>query len=91
MKIFKMNDNDFVAAENLESAKQCLAEMLGNGIVTREFEGDFIDDPEELSEAQLDKYQFHDEGENPHSFRTELELRIENDEDFPQFFASSEY
>lgn len=41
MKIFKMNDMEWVAAETLEEAKQCLAETINNGIVDKDFEDEF--------------------------------------------------
>ena len=63
MKIFKMNDCDFVAAENIDDAKRALAELLADGVVTPEFEAEYIDDPHEISNAAYDNLKLTDEDE----------------------------
>lgn len=93
MKIFKMNDADWVAAATLDEAKKCLAEMFSDGNVTKDFEEEFIDQPHELDEAALTTLQFVDEEVEPsvkRSFKDELAARIGRGEEFPQHFASTE-
>ena len=96
MKIFQMNENDWVAAESLHSAIQGLAEVFGNTV--EEIKDEFLDDPRVLSEQEMDKLMFvenMEEEEDPakwiqRTFREELQLRISRNEEFPQLFASME-
>jgi len=86
IKIFKVNDCDWVAAENVKDALECLAS------VTDVYEGDV---PEELTEEELDSHTFFDEdegeGQERKSFRQRLAELVAAVETFPQMFASSEY
>lgn len=61
MKIFKMNDSDWVAAENLESAIQCMADQFSEGEVTEMFKDEFIDNPHELTDEAMDTLKLTDE------------------------------
>lgn len=61
VKIWKMNECDWVAAETLKDAKQCMADTVGNGVVDDKFEEEFLEDPEEISEESMDKYTLGDE------------------------------
>jgi hypothetical protein len=59
MKIFAMNDCDWMAAEDLESAKAAYL---------KDYSGDYdsLEDPHELTEEEMDSHTLHDpEGENP--------------------------
>ena len=89
MKIFKMNEFDWVAAETLEEATKCLAENLSNGIVDDDFKNEFIDSPHELDDLDMQRLKFGEGMPIPKiTFKAELEKRIKNGEDFPQHFAS---
>ena len=91
MKIFKMNDCDWVAAKTLEEAKLCLAKQMANGVVDEKFEEEFLDCPYELSEEDTERLKFVDEnGKTTRSFKIELLRRINGGEEFPQHFASTE-
>ena len=61
MKIFKLNDSDWVAAESLESAKKCLADMINDGVVDAAFEDEYIDTPYELDEEEMNTIKMTDE------------------------------
>lgn len=95
IKIFQMNDCDWVAAETLAEAKQCLADHIDRGVVDEQFERDFIKEPYAISKEAMDKLKFlGDEGapyEAPVTFRQELKRRINAGEKFPQMFASTEF
>ena len=92
IKIFKIGDSDWIASETLEQAL-----IVFKGI------SDLKDDMEchELSDHELDNLKFRDEEcedendeempTNERSFRDELKNRIDKGEEFPQYFASSEY
>lgn len=60
-KIFKLNDYDFIAARDLEEAKQCLADTCGEGKVDAAFIEDYIDDPYEIPDAALDELKIVEE------------------------------
>ena len=92
IKIFQMNENDYVAARTLEEAKQCLADLLNNGLMNEEFEKECIDEPHELTELDLDYRVMHDEhGNQTGTFNECLAEMIKDGETFPAYFASSEY
>jgi hypothetical protein len=63
VKIFKMNDCDWVAARTLEEAKKCLAEIVSDGVVNEDFEKNYLDDPRELGASALDTLRLGDEDE----------------------------
>lgn len=90
MKIFKMNDCDWWMAPTLEEAIQ--------GVKTEhpmDWE-DMIEDPKELTDAQLDSHKFRldegeEDGERKHcSFREELDRRVAAGSK-TELFASTEY
>jgi hypothetical protein len=85
MKIFKLNDCDWWAGEDLESVKSAYIEEVG---------GDVDDDARELTEAEMDSLDFVDElpdyGEH-RTFREQLRRMIDSGAQFPCFFASTEY
>jgi len=58
MKIFRMNDCDWMAAETLDEAKAAYLGTVWAG--THEPENDAFDDPGEISEQQYDKLLFTD-------------------------------
>jgi hypothetical protein len=87
MKIFKVNDCDWVMATSAEEAKQVLATFT-----------DVHEDDEvrELTDHELDTFKFIDEDhdeekDGPHpTFRQELARRVAAG-DRPDMFASTEY
>ena len=94
IKIYKVNDYDWIAASSLDDAIKCLSEMLGDGIVDDKFKEEFIDDPHTLDSVAMDTMRFIDE-DTPNSpgitFTDELNRRIGLKQDFPQHFATSEW
>lgn len=90
MKIFSMNDCDWMAAPTLEEAKAAYLKDV-YGVNSTNDEGDAFDDPGEISETQYDKLLFHDDDGKVRSFREQLQLMIERGDKFPVLFASTEY
>lgn len=92
MKVFNINDNEWVAAETQAEA---LAEWMGMmGYKPEDLDEDFS--ISEVSERDLKKLIFYLDIENPDSstkrtFEEELKRRLNNREKFPQYFATSEY
>ena len=89
MKIFSMNDCDWMAAETLEEAKAAYLAECWSG--TGELDEDAFDDPDEISAAQYDGLLFSDEDGTKRTFREQLQRMMESGrEKFPTFFASTE-
>ncbi len=84
VKIFRMDDCMWYAAESLEAA-----------VAGYEADHDCLppdDDANEVSDADMDRLQFVDEdGVTRRSFREELTRRVAAGDVFPQIFASTEY
>ena len=97
IKVFKLNEYDYVAAETMEDAKKCLAESISNGVVDQDFEDEYIDSPHELTEIEMDKMKLSDlddpnkKDDPAPTFKQALQDMIESGETFPTYFASSEY
>ena len=93
MKIFKLNDCDWYAAEDMESAIQQIMHDTGN---TRE---DCVDySAHELTDEEMDRLRFMDDREGDpesagtsRSFREQLALMVERGETFPCPFATTEF
>jgi hypothetical protein len=96
MKIWKLNDCEWYAAETLDDAKRALLETIGppaEGQTEAEFFEEFLENPCEVGDEHLDKLKFVDEdkpGEEI-TFRQELQRMISDGKEFPRFFASTEY
>ncbi|MGZ3235746.1 MAG: hypothetical protein ACXU8A_00050 [Burkholderiaceae bacterium] len=89
MKIFRMSDYEWYAAEDLESAIKCYMDDTG---VSREDVDD--DEPCEISQDEMDGLIYHDhEAEPPieHSFAVQLAIELKDGRPFPRFFAGTEY
>jgi hypothetical protein len=87
MKIFAMNDCDWMAGEDLESCIQkYLADYAGS-----QSRDDALDDARELSGKEMDRLKFCDEDGTKRTFREQLDLMVAAGEQFPTFFASTEY
>ncbi len=94
MKIFKLNDCDWYAAEDMESAIQQIMYDTDN---TRE---DCVDSSaHELTDDEMDRLQFVDDGgvideeaeDGSRSFRGQLAVMIERGDSFPCLFATTEF
>jgi hypothetical protein len=87
MKVFRLNDVEWWAGSSLEEVIEEATKITG---VSRE---DLTDsDTRELTEKELDDLIFFNPVANVKiSFREELNRRVQENETFPCFFASSEY
>ena len=89
IKVFEMNDCDWVAAAALEEAIQSYAppDLVEDELLNP------VSGARELSTEELDTLNFiQNGGEGPSiSFREELTNRVLAGQRFPQFFASTEY
>ena len=93
VKIFKLNDCDWYAAEDMESAIRQIMYDTGN---IRE---DCVDSSaHELTDDEMDRLRFIDDRENDEdaedgsrSFREQLALMVERGDSFPCPFASTEF
>lgn len=94
IKIYRMSEFDWVAAETLKDAVQCLADILNSGKIDKNFEREYLDKPRELTDEEMDTLVFQDEIGNNRSkkrtFRKELEKRIKSKTKFPELFAVQE-
>jgi hypothetical protein len=89
IKVWQVTDVEWFAAATAEDALKAFAEYAGD--CYEELLEEF-GEPEELSDAALDRLQFTDEDDGvSRSFREELAKRIADGGAFPQFFATSEY
>lgn len=88
IKVFSMNDCDWMAGETLEA---CKAEYLR--MYTGETGEDAFEDPGEVPADKMAKlrYRDDDDGAVSRSFKEELDRRVAAGQPFPQFFASTEY
>ncbi len=90
MKVFQMNDCDWMAAATPEEAKA--AYSLFNHLDIPEEE--MLEFPRELTDEEMDRLRYVDTEVQPEShrtFREQLQHMIETGETFPTFFASTEY
>jgi hypothetical protein len=90
IRIFAMNDCDWMAAKDLESAVAAYLKDFAGGLVKDEA----LDNPHELSEDDMDRMAFSDLECNPverRSFRGQLNRMIAEGVEFPTLFASTEY
>lgn len=85
IKVFRMNDYDWYAAETLEQAVAHAQEQTG--------EAEVADEPYEVSDQQLNYLKFLRDDGTTVSFREELKSQIKNmtNESFPHLFASTEF
>ena len=85
LKVFAMNDCDWMAGGTLE---ECKAEYLRK--YTGEHDPEAFDDPHEVPADRMAKMKFHDDG-TVRTFAEQLQRMIHAGEKFPTFFASTEY
>jgi len=87
MKIFEMNDCDWVVAESLEQSKLAYLKDYS----------DDVEDARELTDSELDTLIFTDRDENEtptgdkRTFREQLAIEVAAGGTFPRLFASTEY
>ena len=82
--IYRLNECEWIAATSLDEAIAWYLEMTGVSLE----EG--VDDPIELSEADLDRLQFTTDDDTKHSFRVQRDLYAAEECDVPYLFASTE-
>lgn len=88
VKVFRLNDCEWWAAETLPQAIAACRAQVGV-----EYQDELIDDPRELTEEDLDRLKFNRDDGTQCTFREELNAQIANmgNESFPHLFASTEY
>jgi hypothetical protein len=102
IKIFEINDSEWVAAKDqldaaigyAETMSDSVENVLADGRIDRE-DGC----PRELSASEMRSLKYHDEdddgygkpGYKPRSFREQLKLEISRGAKFPAYFASTEF
>jgi hypothetical protein len=88
MKVFYMNDCDWMAGESLESCKTEYLRMCSGG---KKDDPDAFDDPYELTPEQMRKMKFNRDTGEVVTFQEQLNLLVKSGAKFPLFFASTEY
>lgn len=88
IKIFKLNDCDWWAGSDLESVKADYLKTTGETELD-----DTFDEPYELSDALMERLKFRrdDDNHTEVTFKEELARQIAEGQEFPCFFASTEY
>lgn len=93
MKLFRMNDCDWVMAPSLDEAANFYAKYTAGS-----YEDAMKDEPRELTDEEMDKLRFMDHADDPEpsrgdrSFREELARRMATaDENETDLFATTEY
>jgi hypothetical protein len=100
-KIFQLNYCDWWAGYDLESVMAAYRKEMTEGhFAPCDPNDDIFDEPHELSDADMERLKFVD-GDDPinadgtpggtRSFREELRRQVERGDEFPCFFASTEY
>ena len=88
MEIFQMNDCDWVAAEDLESAKAFYVREHSGGLP----EDEAMEEPHQISDYEMGHNRFRlEDSDELRTFRQELIRRIKAGDEFPCFFASTEF
>ena len=90
MKVFAMNDCDWMAGESLESVTELYLKEYAGGLPKDEA----CDNPHEVTEHQMDRLRFHDDAESPDDYQTfqqRLNFMVRRGDKFPCFFATTEY
>ena len=87
MKVFSMNEYDWMAGESLES---CITKYLSYYAGGEESDV-ALDEPHEVLADKMGRMKFHDEDGSVRTFREELDRLIAEGGRFPRFFASTEF
>jgi hypothetical protein len=87
IKIFKINDYEWIAAETMEEAIQCEIDICG---VSRE---EAYDESvaHELSEEEMNTFFFIEDDQSKVPFVDKLNSLIKEGVEFPCYFASTEF
>jgi hypothetical protein len=86
MKVFSMNDCDWMVGETLEACKAEYIKNYGGDA----WGDDQFADARELTPADMQHYKFTDEDGEVRTFQQQLDKMIAEGDEFPQFFASTE-
>lgn len=92
LKIWQVTDAEWFAAVSAEDALKAYAEYAEGCYGKNSDEGKTL--LEEFGEpvpSDMDRLKFTDDDGESRTFREELARRIASGDDFPQFFATSEY
>jgi len=99
-RVFQLNEFDWWAGFDLESVKAAYLKEMGYEDSRLMDVRDAFDDPHEVADLDMERLKFVD-GDDPinadgtpggtRSFREQLDLMIAKGEQFPCFFASTEY
>lgn len=84
IRVYEMNDCDWMAAASPESATE---------VYRRDFGGDEFEDgePRPLTDREMDGLMFHEDNGEKRTFRAQLANMVVEGRPFPQFFASTEF
>jgi len=94
IKIFRLNDYEWYAGETLQ---ECIDWLMKATKYDKDSdlhfgEDDFVDDPSELTEEQMNTLMFYDEDtDTKMTFRQRLDKLIAEGETFPCPFAGSDW
>ena len=96
IKIYKMNDCDWCAADTPINALSALSKHFGYETMTdylRDYGDDALTDIRELTDEEMNRLEFREDNETQTKipFRAKLQEMIQVTENFPSFFASTEY
>jgi hypothetical protein len=89
IKVFSMNDCDWMAGETLEACKAEYIKNYGGDAWEDENEDQFAD-ARELTPWDMQHYKFTDDNGGERTFQEQLEKMISDGDEFPAFFASTE-
>lgn len=91
VKVFQLNDYDWWAGATLESVKASYLEWTGVS------EAEAFDNPQELTDKEMSTLRFREEdedclpGQEAKTFRQRLNEMVAAGDEFPCFFASTEW
>ncbi|MGH7935832.1 MAG: hypothetical protein ACREF8_02345 [Chthoniobacterales bacterium] len=88
LKVYAVGECDWFAAEDVEGAKAAAAKFYGDAETLDEAMESGID---VLDDADMDRLRFVREDDSRVTFREQLAQMVADGEEFPCFFASSEY
>lgn len=86
IKVFRMNDCDWMAAASLDEAVKSYRTFTGHECE----DAGCCDNPREVTDAEMGKLLFSDEDGTRRTFREQLDREVSAGSKFPAFFASTE-
>src|ERR1035438_1102739 len=87
IKAFAMNEYDWMAGADLESCVSLYLAEYAGGLPRDEV----LDEPHKRSEWEMDRREYVDPDGERCTFREQLEKLVASGQQFPAFFASTEY